>query len=106
MRPPEPPALRLPPAAGMLLSFMPAEDTFFMLVALMKDPLYGLAEMYAPGLLRFHEVMAVFGRLVAEHAPRLAAHFGALGVEYAMFASQWFITLFTCVGAALPSVPR
>ena len=49
----------LPPlrsAAGMILSFMPAEDTFFMLVTLMKDPLYGLAEMYAPGLLRFHEV--------------------------------------------------
>jgi hypothetical protein len=29
--------------AGLLLSYMPAEDAFFMLVSLMEDPLYGLS---------------------------------------------------------------
>jgi hypothetical protein len=51
--------------------------------------------MYAPALHQFHEVMHVFGLLVGEQLPRLAAHLSVLGVEYVTFSSQWFITLFT-----------
>lgn len=81
--------------AGLLLSYMPEEDAFFTLVALMNDPRYGLAGMYSPGLPRFAEVMHVFSCLVHRHLPRLASHLDSLGVDHAMYASQWFITLFT-----------
>ncbi len=89
--------------AGLLLSYMPAEDTFFLIVALMQDPLYGLSRMYAPALHQFHEVMHVFGELVEMHLPRLAAHLANLGVEYVTFSSQWFITLYTSVSLFSPS---
>lgn len=81
--------------AGLLLSYIPEEDAFWTLVALLRNPKYGLAGMYAPGLPRFAEVMHVFSILVATHLPKLAAHFKSLGIDHAMYASQWFITLFT-----------
>jgi hypothetical protein len=81
--------------AGLLLTYMPEEDAFWTLVALLQGPRHALAGMYAPGLPRFAEVMHVFSTLVKETTPRLAAHFQSLGVDHAMYASQWFITLFT-----------
>ena len=51
--------------------------------------------MYSPGLPRFAEVMHVYTALARRFMPRLCAHFEALGVDHAMYASQWFITLFT-----------
>ena len=38
--------------------------------------------------------MHVFSVLCRERLPRLAAHFEREGVDHAMYASQWFITIF------------
>jgi TBC1 domain family member 10 len=81
--------------AGLLLTYMPEEDAFWMLVALLHGPRYGLAGMYSPGLPRFMEVMHIFSLLCAKRLPRLTAHFAENGVDHAMYASQWFITVFT-----------
>ena len=81
--------------AGLLLVYMPEEPAFFMMRALMRSPRYALAGMYSPGLPRFAMVMAVYEALLARYLPRLAAHLKAIGVEHTMYASQWFITVFS-----------
>lgn len=80
--------------AGLLLSYMPEEDAFFTLHAIMQGK-YGLAGMYSPGLPRFAEVLHVFSTLLQRLLPRVAAHMAEHGLEYSMFTSQWFITIFS-----------
>jgi len=81
--------------AGLLVIVMKEEDAFFTLVGLLDSPKYALSGMYAPGLPRFSEVMHIFNILCREAVPKLAAHFDAFGVDHAMYASQWFMTLFS-----------
>jgi hypothetical protein len=81
--------------ASLLLSYMPEEDAFFMLHVLMRSPRYALAGMYSPGLPLFAEVMHVFSSLARLHMPHLIAHMEELGIDHSMYASQWFMTLFT-----------
>jgi hypothetical protein len=81
--------------AGLLVIVMKEEDAFFTLVGLLDGPKYSLSGMYAPGLPRFSEVMHIFNILCREAVPKLAAHFDAFGVDHAMYASQWFMTLFS-----------
>jgi TBC1 domain family member 10 len=81
--------------AGLLVIIMKEEDAFFTLVGLLDGPKYELSGMYAPGLPRFTEVMHIFNTLCREIVPKLAAHFDTFGVDHAMYASQWFMTLFS-----------
>ena len=81
--------------AGLLLVYMPEEPAFFMLQALMRSPRYALAGMYSPGLPRYAMVVYVYEALLARFLPRLSRHLRLLGVEHSMYASQWFITLFS-----------
>ena len=66
-----------------------------LLCKLMEDPRYSLREMYKANFenlqIRFHQLTC----LIQDHLPDLYAHFDDLKVECHMFASQWFLTLFT-----------
>ena len=56
---------------------------------------YNLRELYNNGFenlqLRFYQLR----RLIEEFLPDLHAHFKSEGVETHMFASQWFLTIFS-----------
>uniref|UniRef100_A0A183C6Z8 PID domain-containing protein n=1 Tax=Globodera pallida TaxID=36090 RepID=A0A183C6Z8_GLOPA len=79
--------------AASLLLHMPEEHAFCVLVRIMFD--YGLRELFKTGFdalhLRFHQLQ----RLVEDYVHELFAHFYQTGVETHMYASQWFLTLFT-----------
>ncbi|XP_077298006.1 GTPase activating protein and centrosome-associated isoform X2 [Arctopsyche grandis] len=79
--------------AATLLLHMPEEQAFCVLVKLMYS--YGLRELYKDGFevltLRLYQLH----RLMEEHMEDLRNHFANMGVEPHMFASQWFLTLFT-----------
>ncbi|KAM3728875.1 Rab GTPase-activating protein [Dirofilaria immitis] len=79
--------------AAALLLHMPEEQAFCTLVKIMFD--YGLRDLFKLGLdilhLRFYQLQ----RLTEDYVPDLFAHFYNLGVETHMYASQWFLTLFT-----------
>mmetsp|Transcript_29084 Transcript_29084/g.40160 ORF Transcript_29084/g.40160 Transcript_29084/m.40160 type:complete len:435 (+) Transcript_29084:32-1336(+) len=81
---------------AMLLLYMSEEDTFWMMVALVKGaqhpPMEGL---YLPGLPLVQKHLNHFNILLSENCPKLAAHFQQEGVEASMYCSQWFITVFT-----------
>lgn len=79
--------------AASLLLHMPEEEAFCVLVALMYN--YGLRDMYKMGFEVLYLRLYQLNRLMKEHLPDLYEHFHNTGVESHMFASQWFLTLFT-----------
>ncbi|KAM3966598.1 GTPase activating protein and centrosome-associated [Aphomia sociella] len=79
--------------AATLLLHMPEEQAFCLLVRLMYG--YGLRELYKDGFEALYMRLHQLDRLMEEHLTDLRAHFQELGVEPHMFASQWFLTVFT-----------
>lgn len=79
--------------AATLLLHMPEEQAFCLLVKLMYG--YGLRELYKDGFEALYMRLHQLDRLMEEQLNDLRAHFQVLGVEPHMFASQWFLTVFT-----------
>ncbi|XP_061383096.1 rab GTPase-activating protein 1-like isoform X1 [Danaus plexippus] len=79
--------------AATLLLHMPEEQAFCLLVRLMYG--YGLRELYKDGFEALYMRLHQLDRLMEEQLSELRAHFLELGVEPHMFASQWFLTVFT-----------
>ena len=78
--------------AALLLQ-MPEEQAFGVLVEIMFA--YGLRDLYRENFeqlqLRFYQL----NRLLEKNMPDLWQHFQNVGLETHMFASQWFLTLFS-----------
>lgn len=72
---------------------MPEEESFSVLVALMYD--YGLRDLYKDGFEHLYLRLYQLKRLIKDQLPKLYEHFERIGIEMHMFASQWFLTLFT-----------
>lgn len=72
---------------------MPEEEAFCVLVALMYN--YGLRDLYKAGFEMLYLHLYQLNRLMKDQLPKLYEHFERQGVETHMFASQWFLTLFT-----------
>lgn len=72
---------------------MPEEQAFSILVSLMYE--YGLRDLYKDGFDNLHLRFYQLSRLIQDQLPKLHEHFETLGIETHMFASQWFLTLFT-----------
>lgn len=80
--------------AGFLLMFMSEADAFHIVDMLLCD--YGLSGLFQPGLpalpLRFYQL----DQLLQLHLPDLRTHFAKEQVSFSMFASPWFLTLYSC----------
>nr|KAF6397757.1 RAB GTPase activating protein 1 like [Rousettus aegyptiacus] len=79
--------------AAVLLLHMPEEQAFCVLVKIMYD--YGLRELYKNNFEDLHCKFYQLERLMQEQLPDLHSHFCGLNLEAHMYASQWFLTLFT-----------
>ncbi|XP_056131862.1 rab GTPase-activating protein 1-like isoform X2 [Lampris incognitus] len=79
--------------AAVLLLHMPEEQAFCVLVKIMYD--YGLRDLYKNNFENLHCKFYQLERLLQEQLPDLWAHFQDLNLEAHMYASQWFLTLFT-----------
>lgn len=78
----------------ILLFFqMPEEQAFCVLVKIMFD--YGLRDLFKLGFDALHLRFYQLERLMQDYAHELHAHFNDIGIETHMYASQWFLTLFT-----------
>ncbi|CAB3410123.1 unnamed protein product [Caenorhabditis bovis] len=79
--------------AASLLLHMPEEQAFCTLVKIMFD--YGLRDLFKLGFdnlhLRFYQLTC----LQKEYLSELHCHLEQIGIETHMYASQWFLTLFT-----------
>ncbi|XP_056304335.1 rab GTPase-activating protein 1-like isoform X1 [Danio aesculapii] len=79
--------------AAVLLLHMPEEQAFCVLVKIMFN--YGLRELYRNNFEDLHCKFYQLERLLQELLPDLWSHFQELNLEAHMYASQWFLTLFT-----------
>ncbi|XP_042530456.1 rab GTPase-activating protein 1-like isoform X4 [Dipodomys spectabilis] len=79
--------------AAVLLLHMPEEQAFCVLVKIMYD--YGLRDLYKNNFEDLHCKFYQLERLMQEQLPDLHSHFSDLNLEAHMYASQWFLTLFT-----------
>lgn len=79
--------------AAVLLLHMPEEQAFCVLVKIMYD--YGLRALYRNNFEDLHCKFYQLERLMQEQLSDLWSHFQAMNLEAHMYASQWFLTLFT-----------
>ncbi|CAI4224060.1 unnamed protein product [Auanema sp. JU1783] len=79
--------------AASLLLHMPEEQAFCTLIKIMFD--YQLRDLFKLGFDSLHLRFYQLTRLLKDYEAELSYHFDAIGVETHMFASQWFLTLFT-----------
>lgn len=79
--------------ANVLSQQMPEEEAFAVLVALMQE--YRLRDMFKPSMAELGVCMYQLEHLIADTHPELHAHFTAQGFNTSMYASSWFLTLFT-----------
>jgi hypothetical protein len=76
-----------------LLLHMPDEEAFGVLVRLMHS--YNLRSHFLPDMPGLHLRLYQFDRLVEDVLPLLHQHLVRKGVKSDMYASQWFMTLFS-----------
>ncbi|KAG8047169.1 hypothetical protein GUJ93_ZPchr0008g11733 [Zizania palustris] len=82
--------------AGLLLLYMSEEDAFWLLVALLKGAVHAPMEgLYQAGLPLVQQYLCQFEKLVIEQMPKLGQHFIDEMINPSMYASQWFITVFS-----------
>ncbi|XP_026559129.1 rab GTPase-activating protein 1-like isoform X2 [Pseudonaja textilis] len=79
--------------AAVLLLHMPEEQAFCILVKIMYD--YGLRDLYKNNLEGLRRKFYQLEKLTQEQLPDLYNHFVEQNLEAHMYASQWFLTLFT-----------
>lgn len=79
--------------AGLLLLHMQEEDSFWLLTRLTSA--YGMEGLYKDKLPKLNEDLFVFERLMAKFLPRVQAHLEESGIHVSMFATEWFVTVFT-----------
>lgn len=72
---------------------MPEEEAFAVLVKLMQD--YRMRDMFKPTMAELGVCMYQLESLVGEHLPDLSQHFQSQNFHTSMYASSWFLTLFT-----------
>ncbi|XP_050712480.1 ecotropic viral integration site 5 ortholog-like isoform X5 [Eriocheir sinensis] len=78
---------------GLLLMQMPEEEAFAVLVKLMQD--YRMREMFKPSMAELGLCMYQLECLIQEHLPDLHAHFTSQSFHTSMYASSWFLTVFS-----------
>eukprot|EP00096_Caligus_rogercresseyi_P005393 TRINITY_DN2078_c0_g1_i1.p1 TRINITY_DN2078_c0_g1~~TRINITY_DN2078_c0_g1_i1.p1 ORF type:complete len:808 (+),score=302.38 TRINITY_DN2078_c0_g1_i1:336-2426(+) len=78
---------------GLLLMQMPEEESFAVLVKIMQD--YRMREMFKPSMAELGLCMYQLDMLLQEHVPDVYAHFQSQSVHTNLYASSWFLTLFT-----------
>uniref|UniRef100_A0AA85JPT5 Rab-GAP TBC domain-containing protein n=1 Tax=Trichobilharzia regenti TaxID=157069 RepID=A0AA85JPT5_TRIRE len=79
--------------AAVLLLHMPVEQAFTLLVQVNNN--YGVREFFLNDFDGLHMRLYQLQRIIQDQLPDVSKHFADLGLETHMFASQWFLTLFT-----------
>ncbi|ORZ12633.1 rab-GTPase-TBC domain-domain-containing protein [Absidia repens] len=80
---------------GPLLMNMPEPQAFCVFVRMMET--YEMRSMFTLDMEGLQLRLYQFSCLLEEHLPNLAAHFNKHSIHAAMYASQWFLTLFAYV---------
>ncbi|XP_049534451.1 ecotropic viral integration site 5 ortholog isoform X5 [Anopheles darlingi] len=78
---------------GLLLMQMPEEEAFAVLVQIMQQ--YRMRDMFKPSMAELGLCMYQLESIVQEQIPELHLHFQSQSFQTSMYASSWFLTLYT-----------
>jgi len=78
---------------GLLLMQMPEEEAFAVLVQIMQQ--HRMRDMFKPSMAELGVCMYQLENLVLEQFPDLHIHFQSQTFQTSMYASRWFLTLYT-----------
>ncbi|XP_052869172.1 ecotropic viral integration site 5 ortholog isoform X2 [Anopheles cruzii] len=78
---------------GLLLMQMPEEEAFAVLVQIMQQ--YRMRDMFKPSMAELGLCMYQLENIVQEQIPELHLHFQSQSFQTSMYASSWFLTLYT-----------
>ncbi|XP_037913559.1 ecotropic viral integration site 5 ortholog isoform X3 [Hermetia illucens] len=78
---------------GLLLMQMPEEEAFAVLVQIMQQ--HRMRDMFKPSMAELGLCMYQLENLVQEQIPDLHMHFQLQSFQTSMYASSWFLTLYT-----------
>lgn len=81
--------------AGMFLTLMPEEESFWLLVYVMNDEPCRMRGLFGEGMRETHLVLFVAERLIHQYLPKVYKHLEKEHVHITMFATQWLLTQFT-----------
>ncbi len=81
--------------AAMFLTFLPEEESFWLLVAIMNDDPYNMRELFTKDMSGSLETLFVADRLVRKLLPDLHQHLNNEGIHVSMFGCQWLMTIFS-----------
>jgi len=78
---------------GLYLMYMPAEDAFWLLCALLRD--VHMEGYYTDNMKQLHVDGVVFGQLLQSMDPEVHARLTAWGIEPINYVPNWFLPMFT-----------
>ncbi|EFA85690.1 ankyrin repeat-containing protein [Heterostelium album PN500] len=81
--------------ASILLMYMTEEEAFWSLVSLMENEKYELRGLFLPSFPLLYRHYAIHESLLHDELPRIQSHFGIEGVTTSMYATKWFLTVFS-----------
>jgi len=81
--------------AAMFLTFLPEEESFWMLVAVMNEEPYDMRNMFLESMAGAHKALYIVDKLIKKYLPKLSRYFQRENIEVSMFATQWIMTVFT-----------
>ncbi|CAD2101602.1 GTPase-activating protein, putative [Plasmodium vinckei lentum] len=73
--------------------YMSEEDSFYMLIALLDK--YKLNDLFSSSMPLLNEYLYILDKLLLHFFPKIYNHLEKENVHSSMYASQWFITLFS-----------
>lgn len=82
--------------AGVILMYLPEEPAFRVLCQLLDEGGVGLRTLYLPGLSGLKEELRMLDWLMERLMPNLKQHLEDYGAVPVLYASQWFLTIFSC----------
>lgn len=82
--------------AGVILMYLPEEPAFRVLCQLLDGAGVGLRSMYLPGLSGLKEELRMLDWLMERLMPELKQHLEDFGAVPVLYASQWFLTIYSC----------
>ena len=55
----------------------------------------GIRGLFMPDMAETHMALHTMSRLTAHHLPKVAKHFGKENIQFSMFATNWYLTIFS-----------
>ena len=80
---------------GLFLMYMSEEESFWMLERVMRSDKFLMHGLYAIGFPLLHQYFYQFDQLLHALAPKLHEHLSINEIGPSLYATQWFITVFS-----------